>query len=92
MECPTIQGQLADFSSSKVLNFINNSLKIITIAYWDKYNKWPLNTYPIGHLKVAEVATTTTAITVTAGTILLVKLTCVLNYMWAIITVKAKPI
>ena len=44
------------------------------MALWDKDSKWPPNTCPIGYLKVAEVATMTTAITVTVWTMLIVKL------------------
>ena len=63
-----------DFPSTKVLNFINDSLRM-TIAYWDKDSKWPLNAYPVGCLKVVEVATMTTVIMVTTGTISIGKFT-----------------
>ena len=41
----------------------------------DKDTKWPLNTYPIGHLKVMEVETMNTATMVTTGTTPMVKFT-----------------
>ena len=45
------------------------------MAQWDKNNKHPLNTCPIGCLKVAEVATMTNAIMVVNRTTPMVKLT-----------------
>ena len=47
------------------------------MAKQDKDSKQKLNTYPIVHLKVVEVATMATAITVITGTIPMVKLTYV---------------
>ena len=44
------------------------------MALLDKDSKLPLNTCPIGYLKAAEVATTTTAIMFCAGTTLTVRL------------------
>ena len=64
-----------DFPSTKVLNYINNPSRTTTMAKWDKNSKLTLNTCPIGHLKVAEVATMTTAIMITTGTIPMVKFT-----------------
>ena len=64
-----------DFLLMKVFKFINNSLRTITMAQQDKDSKQPLSTCPVGHLKVAEVATMTDAIMVIAGTTPMVKFT-----------------